>query len=244
MRPSFTSRRMAAALASAVLLSPLAACSSSAADIETHAAKVTSVTDVKVGTGKDGGQAVTVSTASSVTVEQVLAVFSALADDLGGDDTVTVVVDSPSKAKLTAPGGTKPKRGVAEALLIARDNPDTTSFVAHAGDTPRAELVLGDVKFKTVMELGDQIAAGKAFDTVDVSSGKRHYVITTQGNNSMLRARAELVSELDADFPLLATTVTGSGKLELVVEPRSLQAVKVFLDQEADNRHGVVTVTS
>jgi hypothetical protein len=245
-----------AALGCAAALSTLTACSSSTGELEKKASGLSSVTAVAATTLDEGDDAlpfldegstlVEVTMSADAESDDVLAVFGAYSDEIEDEDidAVAVVLDTPSAPRLATGPGTKPNRAMVDALLQARNDPDTAQFMLMAVPTvPEIESTLKDAPFGTVVARAEAYAEVEGVDLVEVATGKLS--LTLDGENdddALVRNRATLVTEIDRDFELLEAHVSGQGDLELVVAPGSLQAVKVFLDIELDNRYGTVTV--
>lgn len=228
----------------ATLLLPLAACGGSNNDIAKTASGLDFVTAAKVVEEKDGGRTLEVTVEADASSSAVRTVFSTLKDDIGDDDTVSVSLNSPAPAELRSAGGRVPDTTVTAALLATPQDLEIQSFRATVADQTSVQVGLTPVPFTQVVERGDELADTEAFDTIVVRSGQRSYAISPDDNAALLKARADLVSEIDTDFELIGVDVTGKGPVTLVVAPISRQAVRVLLDTEADSRHGVVNLKS
>lgn len=233
----------------------LTACGASEEELTGIGADLPSVTGVSVGMPVDGdkdlpvdaeARVVEVTMEPDVGTKQVLAVFDAYRDLIAGDDlgAVVVVLEAAHRPRLAASDGGAPSEAMVDALLSARDDPDSAQFTLFVdGDDARITHRLRDVGFTVVNEHAELHAGVKGIEDVLVSSGNRSLALSTdKKENNVARARAALVDVVDADFDLIEARVQGSGDLTLVVEPQSLPAATFYVNQTVELAHGKVSV--
>lgn len=256
-RPTVTRIARVAALC-ALAAATLTACGASEEELTGIGADLPSVTGVSVGMpvedDKDlpvdpDSRVVEVTMQPEASATEVLAVFDAYSDFIEGDDlgAVAVVLESPNRPRLAAGNGGSPTGPMVEALLAARDDADSEHFTLYVdADKPRVTHRLrNEASFASVAKNAEAHAALKGVKQVLVSAGSRSLALTTnEDQNVVARARAELVTVLDSDFDLVEARVDGSGDLTLVVEPQSLPAATVFVNETVDRFHGKVYVQS